>query len=363
MLYDCGYKAEAKGVIMRFSTIITFVCMAIFSITTLSHAQRAKLAVGSSAPGMNVAHWVKGEFVQTEAEVYVVEFWATWCPPCRKSIPHLTALQEEFGPEGLTIVGISGEDSEVVEPFVSRMGSKMDYIIGVDNREKTNRAWMQAAGLKGIPAAFIVDRSGIIQFIGHPLSEEFESILAKVMSGRYNKEKQTLASPIIASARRNAAGQSWESAKKSYNEAIEIDQMVFAELYIEQFKMLLLKKRDTNAAYAFAMKIIASRGEKDPELLTWLSETIATDPELQPGQRRMPIAVQAAETALKNARQKNDPKYLAALAKIKFHTGDIDDAIDYQRQAYFSATESKKSMYKSDLDGYRTQKQRADATQ
>jgi len=345
--------AETKGESMRLSRIIIVMCIALFSIPTIAHAQRSKLAVGSTAPGFDIAQWVKGEFNQAEAEVYVIEFWATWCSPCRKSIPHLTALQEEYGPSGLVIVGVTDEDAEVVEPFVERMGSKMDYIVAIDNRGKTSRAWMQAAGQKGIPTAFIVDRSKTIQFIGHPLSPEFESALAQVMSGRYSKEKQTQAAPFIAAARRSAAGQSWEAAKKSYSEAIAMDKMVFAELYIEQFKMLLLKKRDTNAAYAFAMSIIATRGEEDPELLTWLAETIAADPELQPSQRRMPIAIQAAETALKNAKQKNDPKYLAAIAKIKFHNGDLNDAIEYQRQAYFSANEKEKDVYKRDLDGYR----------
>ncbi|MBC8202766.1 MAG: redoxin domain-containing protein [Planctomycetes bacterium] len=338
---------------MRLSRIIIFTCIALLSIPAIASAQRSKLAVGSTAPGWDIAHWVKGEFNQAEAEVYVIEFWATWCPPCRKSIPHLTELQEEYGSSGLVIVGVTDEDAEVVEPFVERMGAKMDYIVAIDNRGKTSRAWMQAAGQKGIPTAFIVDRSKTIQFIGHPLSPEFESTLAKVMSGRYNKEKQAEAAPTIAVARRNAAGQSWDAAKRSYNEAIAIDKMIFAELYIEQFKMLLLKKRDTNAAYAFAMSIITTRGEEDPELLTWLAEAIATDPELQPAQRRMPIAIQAAETALKNAKQKNDPKYLAALAKIKFHNGDFEDAVEYQRRAYFSAIEKNKDTYKRDLDGYR----------
>jgi thiol-disulfide isomerase/thioredoxin len=311
---------------------------------------------------VDIAQWINGTYVPNGTETFVLEFWATWCSPCRKSIPHLSQLQEEYGDQ-LVVVGVTDEDAEVVEPFVARMGSKMNYIVGIDNRGKTKRAWMQAAGKKGIPVAFIVDRTRTIQFIGHPLDPEFDATLAKVISGRYSKEKEALAQPIIAEARRNAAGQSWESAKKKYNEAIAIDKMVFAELYIEQFKMLLLKKRDTNAGYDFAAKIIATRGEEDPELLTWLAETIAVDPELEDSQRRMAIAVQAAETALKNARQKNDPQYLSALAKVKFYNGDLDEAIDHQRQAYFSAKESEKASYKETLDGYRRQKQRAGVTQ
>jgi thiol-disulfide isomerase/thioredoxin len=346
---------------MRLSTIYIFVCLIIFTVTGFSHAQRTTLGVGSTAPGMDIAHWVKGNFNKEESEVYVVEFWATTCAPCRKSIPHLTALQQEFGPAGLTIIAVTNEDEDVVEPFVKLQGSKMDYTIAIDNRKKTSNAWMRAAKKGGIPTAFIVDRSGTIQYIGSPLAEEFDSTLVKVMAGRYDLTKQLAAASVIKSARRSSAGQSWSAATKLYNEAIEMDKMVFAKLYIEQFRMLLLEKRDTDAAYAFASKIITTRGEEDPELLTWLADAIAVDSELQQSQRRMNTAILAAETALKHARIPNDPLYLSAIARIKFHNGDVDDAIDYQRRAYFAARENHKTAYKNVLDGYRRQKQRADA--
>jgi tetratricopeptide (TPR) repeat protein len=270
-------------------------------------------------------------------------------------------LQEEFGPAGLTIIGVTDEDEDVVEPFVNRMGSKMNYTIAIDNRKKTSNAWMRAAKKSGIPTAFIVDRSNTIQYIGSPLAEEFESTLVEVMAGRYDPTKQKAAASVIKSAERSSAGQSWSAAMKSYNEAIAMDKIVFAKLYIDQFKMLLLKKRDTDAAYTLALKIIDTRGEEDPELLTWLADFIAVDSELQQSQRRMNTAILAVETALKHARIPNDPLYLSAVARIKFHNGDLDDAIDYQRRAYFAAREKQKTEYKKALDGYRRQKQRADA--
>ena len=75
----------------------------------------------------------------------------------------------------------------------------------------------------------------------------------------------------------------------------------------------------------------------------------------------MNTAFLAVETALRHAGVPNDPLYLSAVARIKFHNGDLDDAIDYQRRAYFAAREKQKTAYKDVLDGYRRQKQRADA--
>ncbi len=333
--------------------------LAVVCSTSSAFAQRSRsLKVGSPAPGLNV-EWVKGEFNPSDAEVYVVEFWATWCAPCRKSIPHLTKLQEEFQEDGLTIVGISvDQDTELVEPFVKRQGMKMGYTVGIDNRNRTKRAWMEAAGLKGIPSVFIVDREGIIQYIGNPLSDSFDEVLVKVLAGRYNLKKQIEAAPSIEAAESYRIGNSWAEAAKAYDNAIKIDNIVFAELYLEQFKMLLIDKEDPDGAYAFINKVIIDRGSDDPELLTWIAKYIAEDEEISESNRRMDVAMNAAKTAHTFARRKTDPIYLSTIAFVHFNSGDIDKAIEWQRKAYFAAREKNKATYKFDLDRYQNEKQR-----
>src|SRR5439155_10386799 len=89
-------------------------------------AQGAALKVGDPAPKLQVSKWVQGEPVKEFArdKVYIVEFWATWCGPCRVSIPHLNELHTKFKDKGLVVIGQNAweRDQEVVAPFIKKMG-------------------------------------------------------------------------------------------------------------------------------------------------------------------------------------------------------------------------------------------------
>jgi thiol-disulfide isomerase/thioredoxin len=141
------------------------------------------LKVGSAAPSIQISDWVKGSPVKgfEKGKVYVVEFWATWCPPCRDSIPHLTELQKKH--KGITVVGVAGSERkgkdgddrlQKLKEFVSKQAGKMDYTVGYDADRKMVKDWMAASGQKGIPCAFIVGGDGKIAWIGNPLDDEFE---------------------------------------------------------------------------------------------------------------------------------------------------------------------------------------------
>ncbi len=68
------------------------------------------LSIGDNAPAISVDHWVKGGAIDgfEDGQVYVMEFWATWCGPCVSSMPHLSGLQDEYG-DRVKIIGVSSE--------------------------------------------------------------------------------------------------------------------------------------------------------------------------------------------------------------------------------------------------------------
>lgn len=140
----------------------------------LSCSRQTAGHLGMPAPPLQVAQWIKGTPVDLAAaqgrNVIVIEYWATWCPSCRASIPHLTDLQRRFKDRGVVIVGLSNEPLETVKPFAGQMGDKMDYVVAVDDRNKTADAYMGAFGVDGIPHAFVVDKSGAIAWHGHPMA-------------------------------------------------------------------------------------------------------------------------------------------------------------------------------------------------
>ena len=87
---------------------------------------------------MEIEEWIQGETLVGEGNPYIVEFWATWCVPCRKSIPELNELYKRYRERGLTVIGISDEVKSVskVRSFVKKQGDRMSYPVAIDGGAK-----------------------------------------------------------------------------------------------------------------------------------------------------------------------------------------------------------------------------------
>jgi len=197
--------------------------MALLVSVTL-RASAASLTLGDAAPKMEVKEFVKGEPVSgfKKGKIYVVEFWATWCGPCRVSIPHLTEMAKKH--KDITFVGVSvwEQDQSLVKPFVTSMGAKMDYHVAMDmvpagskgDSGKMATNWMTAAGQDGIPSAFIIDKESKIAWIGHPM--EMEKPLDMIEAGKWDltAAKAEIEKKAAAQKKLQALGQKIQQAGK-----------------------------------------------------------------------------------------------------------------------------------------------------
>ena len=126
---------------------------------------------------------LKGETVALEnyhGKVVLLDFWATWCKPCVKSMPALQTLHEQFAAKGFSVVGISTDENgkEAVEPFIKK--NKITYPILLDTEE--NPAW-ETYKVKVIPMMFLVDRQGRIvnQWVGETDMKEVERAVVSLL--------------------------------------------------------------------------------------------------------------------------------------------------------------------------------------
>jgi thiol-disulfide isomerase/thioredoxin len=123
--------------------------------------------VGAKAPTWSHVASVGGAFPQSPSDlrgrVVVLDFWATWCGPCRVVMPTLTQLQLRHGAEGLTVLGLSSEEPDPVLSYVKKQRPR--YAIGVDPEAVTARRY----GVMSLPTVVLIDRQGTIRdvFIGY----------------------------------------------------------------------------------------------------------------------------------------------------------------------------------------------------
>jgi thiol-disulfide isomerase/thioredoxin len=124
-------------------------------------------AVGSPVPAISLKNLNGRNVTLTDykGKVVLLNFWATWCDPCRGEIPDLIQLQQKFGSRGFTVLGVAmdEEGKSVVAPFVDKQrfdvnGQKeaFDYPILLGNEEVADKF----GGLLGLPTSFLISRDG-----------------------------------------------------------------------------------------------------------------------------------------------------------------------------------------------------------
>ncbi|QEH34761.1 Thiol-disulfide oxidoreductase ResA [Aquisphaera giovannonii] len=303
------------------------------------------LNLGDPAPPIAVSKWIKGEEIASfdPGRIYVVEFWATWCAPCRESIPHLTELAHAYRGRGVRFVGVDvwEQDTSKVKPFVDAMGERMDYGVALDRvpdgRDVLGgamaRAWMEAAAEYGIPAAFVV-RDGKIAWIGDPMA--LDGPLAKIVAGDWDP-KPLAAERLAARAaekkkmdvqrrvRDPLRAKDYAGCLGAIREVTAADPTLDGTFDVFKF-MCLNRLGRSDEALALGRKM-AEASRDDAGTLSFLALTML-DPELDhaPDARLVRFGVEAARRANDLSRG-DDIGSLDAYACALYRTGDAPGAI------------------------------------
>ncbi|PHX78756.1 MAG: hypothetical protein CK544_01205 [Planctomycetaceae bacterium] len=300
------------------------------------------LSIGSKAPIPEISDFVRGEkptFFEP-GKVYVIEFWATWCPPCRQSMPHLTKLAEDMKSKGVVIVGVSDEKVETVRTFLEKdeWKQKARYTLATDPDRSTHRAYMEASGQGGIPTAFIV-KEGVVQWIGHPM--EMDAPLAKIVDGTWDPKtakqsfEDSVAEEMKAMGRQNDMTKAIDS--KDWDKAVAlIDAEIAAstgeeamQSKVQKAQILLVAGR-SEAAYALCAELV----KEDPALRNFVATSVLHLPDV--ADRRVDLAITWL-TDVTSAAGPVNPQVLAELAYAWSLKGDFTKAADFMRRAIDTA--------------------------
>lgn len=199
---------------------IVHVTLLALSLGGIAAAQQS-LGPGSPAPKLEIKRWLKGEPIKgfEKGKTYVIDFWASWCPNCLISIPHLTELAQKNPDVVFLGAGIWEEDGRQLKAFMSRMGDQMGYRIGYSGNKDAGMGptWMRPAVQRGIPTAFIVkDRK--IMWIGHP--DDLDKPLDEIKQGTFDLAafKKTFDATLEEERRMMAIEDGYDAALKLWRD-------------------------------------------------------------------------------------------------------------------------------------------------
>jgi thiol-disulfide isomerase/thioredoxin len=310
-----------------------------------------ELNVGDPPPKFSVKEFVKGEPVRQfeKGKTYVIEFWATWCPPCRTSIPHLTELQKHYS--DVTFIGVSiDSDAKAVKPFVDKMGEKMEYRVAIDGVPEGSKAagepmaksWMENALQEGIPTAFIVNSAGKIAWIGHPM--EMDKPLAEIVAGKWNveaastefKREQAPKRKFLAlRSKLDEAAKSGDPKRvlKVIDEAITEDPSSEQTLAVPKYLVLAGKGGDQDKAESYGKRLVDTILKDNPGALTNLAlQILRTNAAPKPDAKPVQLALAAALRADKLSQEK-DVGVADTLARAYFANGEAAKALECEQRA------------------------------
>jgi thiol-disulfide isomerase/thioredoxin len=325
------------------------------------------LSVGDQAPKFEGLKWLKGEPVESfkPGQVYVLDFWATWCGPCIAAMPHIIETQEKYRDDGVNVIGVSiwenGEPDEAmrgVERFIESRDD-INYRMAYDYEGEAAQDFMRAAGRNGIPTVMIVDRQGVIAWMGHPMS--MDDVLAAVVKGDFDPERfaaeqqrrEARTQEVMQEINAAASQQDWDGMIAAMEELAELNDQFAGPVAMQIYTVLLTGKGDAEAAAAHGRKVVTGVFADQPQQLNQFAWSIAgPDAQIPREQQDLELALMAAERANKLTGGEN-ADILDTLARVHYVRDDLDKAIETQQKAVDNASPALKSQLRERLEQYK----------
>jgi thiol-disulfide isomerase/thioredoxin len=306
------------------------------------------------------------KFIQGEApatwfepgKVWVVEFWATWCGPCKVAMPHMSDLADKYGSK-MVVVGVSDEKVDTVAEFMAKpeWKEKARYTIATDSDRSTHRQYMEAAGQGGIPTAFLV-KDGTVQWIGHPMS--IDEPLAKVLDGTWDAaafkpefekkaetgRKQMAQRALMAKARKSG---DWGPVLAMMDKDIAASEPgARAMMQVTKFKLMLSDANKPAEGYSLGRDIVAAN-KGNAAVMNDMAWFVLDNAKVK--QRDPAFAMQAAQAAV-DASKGEDAAILDTMARACWESGDKAKAVEWQKKAVAKADGEMAGELKETLQKY-----------
>ncbi|MEO8154855.1 MAG: TlpA disulfide reductase family protein [Rhizobacter sp.] len=133
-------------------------------------------AVGAAAPDFTLRS-LEGPNMRLQEQrgkVVLVNFWATWCGPCRKEMPHLNRIADKYRASGLVLLGVNvDDDARNAAETAAKLGIKFPVLLDTD--KKVSRLY----DLNSMPSTLVIDRNGRVRFLHRGYQDGYEDLYEK----------------------------------------------------------------------------------------------------------------------------------------------------------------------------------------
>lgn len=305
----------------RFSIIFAALALPVLALSPGDKVTLDAIGKADFLQGKPPASWKKGE-------LYILECWATWCGPCVAVIPHVDALYDQYKDQGLNVIGMNvwEDGKDKVAGFLEDKGDGMSYPVAyVGKGGQFEEKWLKAAGVRGIPHAFVV-MDGKYLFSTHPANLKEETIKELLAGG--DKAAEVVSQIQQAEANKGAV----QEQMQAFQAASQAGDTTAMENAIKKIEEL-----DSGSAYLGRMKADLAVAKKDWEgattMLTAMDDArdatmaalgilMATDESTEepPAALLKVIAAKLGESPMDN------PSIKAARARAQWKAGLKDEA-------------------------------------